>query len=130
VDARRQENNLVFGSERDGLAEIYIMNAGGSGATRLADSAGENYKPAVSGDGERIAFSTNRDGNYEIDVMNIDGTSSLRLTNTPDDEVELSWPERWNSAPPAARAFTPTTRLGNLFRERSHFVLAMPHTLW
>jgi dipeptidyl aminopeptidase/acylaminoacyl peptidase len=34
---------IVFGSDRDGDSELYVMNADGSGQTRLTNTAGGNY---------------------------------------------------------------------------------------
>ena len=46
-------------------------------------SAGQNWLPAWSPDGTRIAFSSTRDGNSEIYVANRDGSNVRRLTNSP-----------------------------------------------
>ncbi|MCH7903231.1 MAG: PD40 domain-containing protein [Armatimonadetes bacterium] len=50
--------------------EIYIMNADGSGVTRLRDHQAEDSNPALSLDGSMIVFQTDRDGNDEIYLMN------------------------------------------------------------
>ena len=76
-DGRR----IVFGSDRAGLAEIYVMNADGSGVTRLTNNSGDDRLPAWSPDGARIAFASNRGRNDEIYVMNADGSGVRRLTN-------------------------------------------------
>ena len=39
---------IAFVSHRDGNVEIYVMNADGSGVTRLSDAPGENFLPAWS----------------------------------------------------------------------------------
>jgi Tol biopolymer transport system component len=70
----------VFTSNRDGNAEIYVMNADGSGQTRLTDHPARDVGPAWSPAGARIAFETNRDGNAEIYVMNADGSAPTNLT--------------------------------------------------
>ena len=79
---------IVFSSNRDGNAEIYVMNADGTGVSRLTNHPGHDLDPAWSPDGERIAFRSNRDDEgetgepaYEIYVMNADGTGVSRLTN-------------------------------------------------
>src|SRR5215211_1632578 len=48
---------IAFVSLRDGNDEIYVMNADGSGQTRLTDDPANNLSPSWSPDGERIAFS-------------------------------------------------------------------------
>ena len=69
-DGRR----IAFHSYRDGPSQIYVMNADGTGVTRL--SPGE--APAWSPDGRRIAFASPGDG---ISVMNADGTGVTSLTS-------------------------------------------------
>ena len=61
-------------SHLDGNAEIYVINADGSGLTNLTNDPGNDYDPDWSPDGRQIAFSSTRDGNYEIYVMNADGS--------------------------------------------------------
>ena len=58
-DGRR----IAFASTRDGNREIYVMNADGSGVTRLTDNDADDGYPSWSPDGRRIAFDSNRDGN-------------------------------------------------------------------
>ena len=69
-DGRR----IAFHSKRDGNPEIYVMNADGSGVTRLTYNGARDLVTAWSPDGRRIAFYSNRDGgNWEIYVMNAAG---------------------------------------------------------
>jgi len=69
---------IAFMSSRDGNDEIYIMNADGSGQTRLTDNPAYDAAPVWSPDGQRIAFYSTRDGNSEIYVMNADAGLSLK----------------------------------------------------
>jgi Tol biopolymer transport system component len=92
---------IVFSSDRNELDptgcgtvsscnfEIYVMNADGTGQTRLTNAAFVDREPAWSPDGTRIAFQSDRDDpnvpscsscNFEIYVMNADGTGQTRLT--------------------------------------------------
>ena len=87
ADGRR----IAFMSERDGNAEIYVMNADGSGQTRLTNDPGFDADPTFSPDGQ-IAFNSTRDGgNPEIYVMNGDGTGQTRLTFDPAIDRQADW---------------------------------------
>lgn len=82
---------IAFVSDRDGSPEIYVMNADGSGVTRLTSDA-VNVSPAWSPDGSRIVFMSNRDGgNEEIYVVNADGTNVTRLTNEGSLDEQPAW---------------------------------------
>ncbi|HWL33483.1 MAG TPA: hypothetical protein VNP89_07750, partial [Gaiellaceae bacterium] len=76
-DGRR----IVFTSNRDQQAEIYVMNANGSGQNRLTRRGGDDWAPDVSPDGKQIAF-TQLPGT--IWTMNADGSGLKRLTRGVD----------------------------------------------
>jgi Tol biopolymer transport system component len=82
---------IAFLSGRDDNAEIYVMNADGSGQTRLTNNPAIDQNPAWSPDGTRIAFISLSDGNMEIYVMNADGSGVTRLTDNPDFDRSPSW---------------------------------------
>jgi Tol biopolymer transport system component len=73
-------SKIVFHSARDGNHEIYVMNADGTGQTRLTDNKAMDYLPMWSPDRKKVVFVSERDGNHEIYVMNADGTGQTRLT--------------------------------------------------
>jgi TolB protein len=52
---------------------------------------GQNWLPAFSPDGTRVAFTSNRDGNPEIYVMNRDGSDVRRLTDNPAIDSTPTW---------------------------------------
>jgi TolB protein len=72
---------IVFTSNRDQQAEIYVMNANGTGQKRLTRRPGNDWAPDFSRDGARIAF-TQLPGT--IWVMSADGSGLRRLTNGQD----------------------------------------------
>lgn len=94
---------IVFNSARDGNYEIYVMNADGSGQTRLTTNPpidpshpfpqSVDYLPCWSPDGTKIAFETGRDNDtlLAIYVMNDDGTNPVRLTGSGWDVYAPTW---------------------------------------
>jgi TolB protein len=82
---------IAFESQRDGNAEIYVMNPDGSGETNLTNNPAFDTTPAWSPDGARIAFGSLRDGDFEIFVMNADGTNPVNLTNSPNTDLWPTW---------------------------------------
>jgi len=84
-------SRLAFYSERDGNAEIYVMNADGSDPTRLTDDPANESYPAFSPDGQRVSFDSDRDGNFEIYTMNPDGSDVRRLTYNDAVDASAAW---------------------------------------
>ena len=82
---------VAFTSERDGNAEIYIMNPNGSNPVNLTNHPASDQMPAWSPAGNRIAFESNRAGNWEIYAINQDGTGLEQLTNDPGNEQDAQW---------------------------------------
>jgi len=86
-----EQSRIAFTSDRDGNAEIYVMNADGSEQENLTNNPAGDASPAWSPDGKKIAFYSERDGNSEIYVMNADGSGQKRLTNNLGYAVDLAW---------------------------------------
>ena len=84
---------IAFASERDEDAEIYVMNADGSGQTRLTDvEGGDHWPPTWSPEGDRITFTS--DGAEEVGeiyVMNADGSGLTQLTDDPATDAFPAW---------------------------------------
>src|SRR5215218_2769387 len=74
-----------------GNTDVYVMNADGSGQRRLTRAPRDDFVPAWSPDGRKIAFVSKRDGNAEIYVMNTDGSEQRKLTRSPTDDGLVAW---------------------------------------
>jgi Tol biopolymer transport system component/peroxiredoxin/DNA-directed RNA polymerase subunit RPC12/RpoP len=79
-DKLYEQTKIAFVSGRDGNAEIYVMNADGSGQERLTNNFADDKCPSWSPDGKKIAFYSNRDGSLAIYIMNADGNEQKRLS--------------------------------------------------
>ena len=90
----------MFVSRRDGNAEIYVMNADGSGLRNLTRAPSDDLDPAWSPDGRAVAFVQKKCvpsrpcgtayKNY-LYVVNADGTRLRRLTTDPEHVFNPSW---------------------------------------
>jgi TolB protein len=80
---------IAFRRITGSTADIYLMNADGSGVRPLLVSPGTDQDPTWSPDGARIAFKSDQDGPSEragnhVWVMSVDGTGLRQLP--PGDE--------------------------------------------
>ena len=77
-----QKGKIAFYTNRDGNYEIYVMDGDGSNPTNLTNHSADDFSPAWSPDGSKIAFSSNRSGGiFDIHVINADGSNVTKLTN-------------------------------------------------
>ena len=74
-------------------AEIYVMNADGSGTpVALTHNQEEERAPSWSPDGKRIVFSCRRGApTFEICVMNADGSGEVQLTHNTNPDLTPTW---------------------------------------
>jgi Tol biopolymer transport system component len=82
---------LVFVSNQDGNAEIYVMNADGGGRARLTNNPADDGHPVWSPDGSKIAFTSNRGGALQVYVMNADGSGQSPVTDGASDSLDPTW---------------------------------------
>ena len=84
-------SEIAFHSERDGNNEIYVINANGSGLTRLTEADRDDIGAQWSPDGAKIAFTSSRDGDREVYVMNSDGSNQTRITDRFGEDSAPAW---------------------------------------
>lgn len=86
---------IAFASNRDGTAQIYLMNSDGTGVSRLTNDAANDESPKWSPDNSRLVFQSDRDnvfsGMADIYVMNYDGSGQTRLTSDAADDSAPVW---------------------------------------
>jgi uncharacterized protein YjdB len=76
-------SRIAFVSQRDGVgnAEIYVMNADGTGTTRVTNDPLTDGRPAFMPDGQSLVFHSSRTaGKQQIWTVNVDGTGLTQLT--------------------------------------------------
>src|SRR5712671_6861422 len=74
-------SRIVFVSSRDGNAEIYLMNADGTGASRVTSDPQPDGRPSFTPDGQAVIFHSARTaGKQQIWAVNVDGTGLTQLT--------------------------------------------------
>ena len=75
---------IAFTREFRGSAEIFLMNADGSGVTQVThDRAAHDQHPTWSPDGRRIAYTSHTESDQDLFVMNVDGSQPTRVTDGP-----------------------------------------------
>ena len=80
--AQHHKTQIIFSSTRDRNPQIYVMDSDGTNHRRLAANQAENYRPAWSPDGTKIAFVSNRNGGlHQIYLMDVTGKNPIRLTD-------------------------------------------------
>ena len=97
---------ILFGSERGGDSEIYVMNADGSAAVNLTVNPGFDGDAEWSPDGTKIVFGSDRDGAYGLFLMNADGTAPVKL------QTGLAFRPRWS--PDGTKILFGSDRDGNI----------------
>ena len=81
---------LLFHSDRTGRPQVFVMNADGSGQTRLTN-VGDNWGGAWSPRGDTIAFASSRGGRLQIYTMDSTGRGQRRLMSSTGDDWLPAW---------------------------------------
>lgn len=77
-------SRIAYVTDRDGNAEIYVMNADGTNPQRLTNSAATEGSPSWTPDGTKIVYASNAaegtTGTFHIWIMSADGSDQRQLT--------------------------------------------------
>jgi len=84
-------SKIVFHSRRDGIDNIYKMDADGSNQTKLTSTTYYNQAPKFSPDGSKIIYNSLRDEIWQIYIINSDGTKDKSLTDSEINSIRGSW---------------------------------------
>jgi dipeptidyl aminopeptidase/acylaminoacyl peptidase len=86
---------IAFTSNRDGSAQIYLMNPDGTEQTRLTYSGSNDDYSRWAPNGMKILFQSDRDHPEtefaDVYVMNADGSAQTRLTSDVNDDSAAVW---------------------------------------
>lgn len=82
---------IAFTSERDGDAEVYLLDPISGEQKNLTRNRHYDGEPEWSPDGKEIAFTSYRDGNLEIYVMDRDGGNLRNLTKNEGNDWNPKW---------------------------------------
>jgi TolB protein len=86
---------LAYVSWQAGWPDIYLLNLANPGHTMPRPWASKawvnNWSPAWSPDGTRLAFASNRSGNIDVWVVNADGSGLMNLTNHRSADGAPTW---------------------------------------
>ena len=78
---------ILFASDRDGDAEIFIMNTDGSQQRQLTHNEDWDSQPVWSADGREIYFVSDRDGSIAFYALT-DGAGLIKLEEDPYHQIE------------------------------------------
>jgi TolB protein len=82
---------IVFVRDRNGLTDVFTMNADGTGKKNLTRNQANDQDPSFSPDGRYITFASDRYGDWEIMRMTADGRRQVRLTKNTYHDYNPDW---------------------------------------
>lgn len=83
--------HIIFVSDRDGRANLYITSPDGAAVNRLTSTPSEDSDPRLSPDGTKVAFVSTVAGNMDIYVLDIFTNIITRVTDSPDKDSAPTW---------------------------------------
>ncbi|HYX30770.1 MAG TPA: PKD domain-containing protein, partial [Pyrinomonadaceae bacterium] len=106
------DGNYITKSRLNINKEVYVMNADGSGQTRLTNNLSNDDAATWSADGAKIVFRSERerdtfDPTAQIWTMNPDGSNQLNLSNSGDGDYSPSWTNGAANQAPVANSGGP-----------------------
>ncbi|MBO9309358.1 MAG: PD40 domain-containing protein [Chloroflexi bacterium] len=87
---------LLFsaGAPNSARADLFLINADGSGRRTLVEDFGECIRPVWSPDGQYVVFSSKRSGKWELYVVVVESGEIYQLSQTTEDVIiATDWSE-------------------------------------
>jgi len=82
---------IAYGArDADGRQQIFIVKPDGTGKKRLTEEGKQNFFPAWSPNGRKLAFASDRSSTLQIWTMNVDGSRPRQLT-TEGENIVPTW---------------------------------------
>ncbi len=101
---------IAFETDRDSAFNLYVKHAGGGSlATTLVTSGGNDVTPVWSPDGGQVVFASDRGGDYDIYLRTASGQEH-KLTHNAADDVHPAW------SPSGDRIIFSSDRSGSYFQ--------------
>lgn len=85
------KGSIVYSSYKLGNPSVFSQDLGTGSRRTVSRQPGDNYSPAVSRDGRRVAMILNKNGSPDLYVANVDGTGLTQLTRTREAESSPCW---------------------------------------
>jgi Tol biopolymer transport system component len=83
---------IAFSSDRDGVQNIYVMDADGKNVKQITQEKEICRAPAWSPDGKKIVFTRHVEGQSpDLFIMDADGKNMVNLTNDPGYDADAAW---------------------------------------
>ena len=79
---------IAFSSRpQSGTAQVFVINADGSGRRQVTSSSGDKYGPSLSRDGRLIAFHTRSGSNNDVFVVDVATGKERKITSHPKSDL-------------------------------------------
>ncbi|MCY3740411.1 MAG: hypothetical protein OXH00_05280 [Candidatus Poribacteria bacterium] len=82
---------IIFNSNRDGNAEIYMMDTDGRQVVRLTQHPDADFQPAWSPTGKQILFVSKRDGVHDLYLMDSNGENVRKIFKKGSFRQQPAW---------------------------------------
>ena len=82
---------IVHAVGEEGQRDIAVVRPDGTELRTVVNGPGDDFAPAWSPSGQRIAYLSDSDGNVELYVASADGSNALRVTKTGVPESQPTW---------------------------------------